>query len=375
MRILIWIIIFFEHKIFCQFFKPSIAIVGYILESDGLGKITYSMHDSLKNNFNVSFLSSRDGITAPSHIEIGTYDKYYDIVIFCDAISYKNQFFAKNIPDGKLKIAYSMFESSEIPFEWVNFINKKIDVVIVPNQYLCEVYKKSGIQKKILLLEPGIKNIEEFLSYNKLKRKNKNFTFTYSSLFLDRKNHLNLLKSFYEAFGNNNNFNLILHGRGGDKCYIKKIKKFISENKIINVKLIAKNLNRDEYVKLIAESDCYVAISKGEGFSISPRESLAAGVPTIVSNNTAQKTLCKSNKYIKIESKTIQESDYKIFFGRNIGHCFDVDIQDLAKKLKEVYLNYDYYFNRAQLDRYWIEFYREIRFFKDLNNLLMNLIN
>ena len=54
MYILVLVIIFFEHKIFCQFFKPSVAIVGYILESDGLGKITYSMYDSLKNNFNVN---------------------------------------------------------------------------------------------------------------------------------------------------------------------------------------------------------------------------------------------------------------------------------------------------------------------------------
>jgi glycosyltransferase involved in cell wall biosynthesis len=366
--------IFAKNKIFNKLPKANVAIVGYFLENDGIGKITYSIYDSLSKNFDVSFISSRPGMVIPNHVKVGLKNKYYDVVIFNDAIGYNYYFMADNVPDGKLKICYSMFESSEIPYEWVNYINKKIDIIIVPNKYLSDVYKTSGVNKKIIVLEPGIKDLEDFLSYKKKKRDNKKFTFTYSSTFLERKNHLNLLKSFFNAFGNSDDFQLVLHGRGAEESVFKKIKEFIDFNKITNVKLILKNLDRQEYISLIAESDCYVAISKGEGFSITPRESLAAGVPTIVSNNTVQKTLCESNRYIKIESPIAQPADYKLYFGRYIGYCFDIDINDLSEKLKEVFNNYDYYFKKAQLDRSWLEFYKEKRFFIEIEKVLNNLL-
>ena len=366
--------IFAKNKIFNKLPKANIALVGYFLENDGLGKITYSIYDSLLKKFDLSFISSRPGMVIPNYVKVGSKNKYYDIVIFNDAIGYNDYFMADNMPDGKLKICYSMFESSEIPYEWVNYINEKIDIIIVPNKYLSDVYKISGVNKKIIVLEPGIKDLEDFLSYEKKKINNKKFTFTYSSTFLERKNHFNLLRAFFNAFGNSDDFKLILHGRGAEENVLKKIKEFIDFNKITNVKLILKNLNRQEYISLIAESDCYVAISKGEGFSITPRESLAAGVPTIVSNNTVQKTLCESNRYIKIESPIVQPADYKMFFGRDIGYCFDIDINELSEKLKEVFNNYDYYFKKAQLDRSWLAFYKEKRFFIEIEKVLSNLL-
>lgn len=366
--------IFANNKILKQLPKDNIALVGYFFENDGLGKITYSIYDSLSKNFDLSFIPSRLAVAIPNHVKVGSKNKYYDVVILSDAIGYKDWFIADNMPDGKLKICYSMFESSEIPYEWVNYINEKIDIIIVPNKYLFDVYKTSGVNKKIIVLEPGIKDLEDFLSYKKKKRNNKKFTFTYSSTFLERKNHLNLLKAFFNAFGNSDDFQLILHGRGTEENVFKKIKDFIDFNKITNVKLIIKDLNRQEYISLIAESDCYVAISKGEGFSIPPRESLAAGVPTIVSNNTAQKTLSESDKYIKIESIIVQPADYKLYFGRDVGYYFDIDINELSEKLKEVFNNYDYYFKKAQLDRLWLEFYTEKRFFVEIEELLNDLL-
>ena len=364
--------LFIFFSIFSQNYK--IALVGYARENDGLGKITYSFYDTLSARFDVEFINSRPNEAVPKYFKIGSKNKYYDLVIFTDAIGYKNNFIANCMPDSKFKICYSMFESSQIPFEWVGYINSNFDTVLLPDDYLINVYKTSGVIKDIYVLEPGIKNIEDFMNYKKNKLCNNKFTFTYSSTFYERKNHFNLLQAFVLAFKNRDDVQLVLQGKNLNTPILKKIKKYIYDHQISNVILINEPLSREKYIKLIAESDCYVSVSKGEGFSISPRESLAAGVPTIVSNNTAQKTLCNSCKYIPINSLIKMQADYKMFFGRNIGCFFDININELAEKLREVFYNYDYCFNKAQLDRSWINFYREKDFSLRINKFINNYL-
>ena len=51
--------IFAKNKIFNKLPKANIALVGYFLENDGLGKITYSFYDTLSARFDVEFINSR----------------------------------------------------------------------------------------------------------------------------------------------------------------------------------------------------------------------------------------------------------------------------------------------------------------------------
>ena len=74
------------------------------------------------------------------------------------------------------------------------------------------------------------------------------------------------------------------------------------------------------------------------------------------------------------ESIILQSADYKLYFGRDVGYYFDIDINELSEKLKEVFNNYDYYFKKAQLDRSWLEFYKEKRFFIEIEKVLNNLL-
>ena len=53
---------------------------------------------------------------------------------------------------------------------------------------------------------------------------------------------------------------------------------------------------------------------------------------------------------------------------------FDININELAEKLKAVFYNYDYYFNKAQLDRSWINFYTEKDFSLRINKFINNYL-
>ena len=61
-----------------------------------------------------------------------------------------------------------MFESSKIPNEWANILNNYFDIVVVPDSYLIEIYKNSGVNLPIFVLPLSI-SIEELL---KLPKKN-----------------------------------------------------------------------------------------------------------------------------------------------------------------------------------------------------------
>src|SRR5882724_11465347 len=52
----------------------------------------------------------------------------------------------------QLKISYSMFESDAIPQLWVDILNNYYDMVVVPDNYLIDVYKNSGVKIPIFMI-------------------------------------------------------------------------------------------------------------------------------------------------------------------------------------------------------------------------------
>ncbi len=343
----------------------------------GLGNITKAFYDSLKNKYNVEFIDSRNLDSVYDDIKVGDINKNYDILIYTDAIYYpdsRNDLLIK-LPNAKIRICYSMFEASEIPLEWVYIINRQFDMVLVPAEYLIDVYENCGVNKKILLLEPGIRGIEKFINYkNEIKLNNNKFVFCYSSYFFERKNHLAVLKSFYNAFSNSQNFKLILHGKFGETKVLKCLKDFIEDKSITNVEILDKYLDRDAYFDLIVKSNCYVSVSMGEGFSITPRESIAAGVPTIVSDSIAQKNLAETGIFKFVEGLIPVQADYKLYFKRNIGYCYDILIDDLSQAFIDLYTNYEFYFYKASHERNLMQKYSQKTFEQRLKKLIDTLL-
>ncbi len=180
-----------------------------------------------------------------------------------------------------------------------------------------------------------------------------------------------LMKAFDQEFRNDQNVNLIIHGKS--ERYFKKIEQLAYRLHNPGIKLFKKNLPRVEYENFIAHLSCYALISKGEGFSITPREALAAGVPCILSNNTGHKVICDANVVYSVPSK-IQEPTM-IFIGNKLsrmdGNQFNCHIKDVRKALRHVYDNYQDYLNRAQNGRNWAKKYLA----ENLKYKYLNLVN
>lgn len=247
-----------------------------------------------------------------------------------------------------IKIAYSMFESDAIPPLWTKILNKYYDMVVVPDPWLVSVYRSSGVTIPIFVLPLGIMLKPEW--FEKSYPKNKVFTFGMTAGFWERKNHIKTMQAFADTFGNSADVRLKIHGRFGS--YRDKVEAYHRHLNLPNIELVSGMLSQEDYAKFMESIDCCVFISKGEGFSIIPRECLALQKPCILSNNTVHQTICQTNFVLPIKSDKKVPAYYEVFH-KNIGSFYDVDIQDVALAMKEVYHNYDKYQEKTKGGREW----------------------
>ncbi|MBS1988296.1 glycosyltransferase [Candidatus Dependentiae bacterium] len=275
----------------------------------------------------------------------------------------------KAIPDDSIiKYHYCVTERTKLASEWIAKLNSNFDALIVADDWLIDIYKSSGVKLPIFTL-PLALDLHSLLSRPIKRSVKKHFTFGFSGIFYPRKNQKLLINAFHEEFKNEPNVQLVLQGRHTGASYIKEIQDLLSSLNNKNITIIQKKFSRQEYENFLAKIDCYVLLSKGEGFSITPREALALGTPCILSNNTAHKVICESGCAYPVAANIIRSS-FCYITGHYLGHDFNCTIKDARKALREVYENYNRYTEQAKHGRAWVQQYLP----ENLSTKYLNLV-
>jgi glycosyltransferase involved in cell wall biosynthesis len=252
-----------------------------------------------------------------------------------------------------------MLESTQIPTEWTFILNHYFDAVIVPDPWLVNVYKNSGVMLPIFVLPIGL-HLSSFFKIPTKTTVNKIFTFGLSAAAVPGKNHEIVIDAFVEEFLKNpcdkDKVRLRIHSRGGK--HIEEIRKYISDVRSNTIEFIPHSLPQQKYIQFMASLDCYVLLSMGEGFSITPREALALGIPCILSNAAAHKTICESS-FVEIVDAPLPVPAYYSVFNETIGLKFNCKLTDVRKAMRNVYNNYLKHLARAQQGREWVKNYDE----------------
>lgn len=389
----------FQEKPYTKpIFNYDATLVGFVNSGDGIGNHPILFKKCLGNTIKLNFASTRNIPTDIEDAQLGLPrldparpQDIGAVSILTDILADKALNLHEKVPNSIIKIAYTMFESTEIPYNWATILNKKFDMAVVPDQFLVEVYKKSGVQIPIFVL-PLPLLLHDFLTLQKHKSCKKPFVFGLSGGFWERKNHMRALEAFAEEFGNNPDVMLRIHGRFGEPEIINALANKIIEYNLSNVELIVKPYTRAEYLEFFSSLDCYVFLSKGEGFSITPREALACATPCILTNNTAQITICSSGAVRVVPSNILVPAFYDCHYdgsyGYNyidsliqknsmlngqksidldiddlisrsgyVGYQFDCSVKDARKAMRSVYKNYAYYLKKAQIGKEWVKHY------------------
>ncbi len=377
-------------------FNYDVTLVGFVNYADGIGRHPILFKECLENHVKINFLSTRN---IPHEIEdaqlgLPRLDPKHKkdigaVAILTDILADKALNIYTMMPKSHIKVAYTMFEATDIPYNWASILNKKFDMAVVPDPFLVDVYKNCGVKIPIFVL-PLPLMLHDFLKLPTPQIAHNPFVFGVSGGFWERKNHVRVLEAFAAEFGNRQDVKLRLHGRFGEEEVINELKHKIQTYNLTNVELIIKPYTRDEYLDFFKSLDCYVFLSKGEGFSVTPREALAGGIPCILTKNTAQITICDSgavrvvpsnilvpalydchyeyhhndhhhhDNYIDplIEATEILEEDIDLVWrSAHIGYQFDCTVHDASKAMRDVYENYHHYLKKAAHGREWVKRY------------------
>lgn len=338
----------------------DLTVATNIFIRDGIGRQGIGLINSLKDDININVFKFAPQIMddVPKEILpiINAPIEEYGKVLFWTYILGTNEGMIEYHASikSKIKMAYTMLESSAVPKLWVDILNKYYDAAVVPDLNLVSVYKNSGVTIPIFVLPLGIM-VENLLKEPDKKAPKDQFVFGMTAGFWARKNHIKLMRAFAKAFGNNQKFRLDIHGRFGQ--YKSAVYEARSKLNVNNINLTEGHISMKDYDDMFKKFDCYVFPSQGEGFSITPRESLALGIPTILSNNTAHKTICDSGFVVPLESNKKVPAIYEVFRNQKIGDFFDCTEKDLINSMKYVVDNYDTCLEQAKNGREWVKQY------------------
>ncbi len=369
--------------VYQYFKKPDLSVIGVVKMSDGIGRQGVEVVDALRNKLDISFYHTLkpcyDDISKKVKKVLKRKKKYMGkVILFEDSIwtpeseNYKILKEKKN--NKQIRFAYSMFESSQIPAEWTPILNEYFDAVVVPDKFHVSVYEECGVKIPIFVVPLGL-NLQNFLGAPIKVKPHHPFVFGNLSAAIDRKNTLKLVKAFHSAFPDQKEVVLRLNARYYDDALKQKIDDYISKNDIKNVIFTQKCLKSVEYLKTFQSIDCYVSPSKGEGYSIQPREAMALGIPAIVSNNTAQETICESGLVYAIDTEYTAPAMRKwgkiLQIPQQYGVEYDFKDESLAAALKQMYYNYDKYLASSESLRKWAGKYD----FSEVRDLYKNLVS
>ena len=344
---------------------PFLSVVGFVKMADGLGRQCPDLIEVLKDEFSIGFIplaKSRFEDVQASILPIIKHPnkKLGKVVFFNDnpwragkrSLGALEVF--KNTKHGEqIRICYTMLESSCIPQKWVEILNAYFDLVVVPDPFLVPVFAQAGVSIPIFTLPLGLE-LGPFLKAPIKQTYHRVFRFGSLGLLEERKNQIKLITAFDLAFGKNPDVELLIHTRHAHASYKQDFLQVLK--KLDNPQIIYHegSLDRVSYLELFKTLDLLVNVSKGEGYSIQPREAMALGIPCLLSDNTAQSTLVAHTKTITLPTP-YQVPCYYRQFNQIVGFQFDFDTEELAERFKQAYACKDELLLYNQLNRAYVE--------------------
>lgn len=210
----------------------------------------------------------------------------YDMVIMHSTPDLWPKFWNEksNILKNKIVNGYCTWETNRLPKDWVKCINGYVNEVWCPSTYNKSVFEDSGITKPIRVV-PHIFLPQQLISkdniiINDTKTGNiikSDGTFTFYSIgeFNARKGIDDLIKCFCQAFDNTSNVRLILkvHYKNYTPDNKRKCEEMIYDissayPKHAPIICLTDRMTSKEILALHSIGDCYVSLTRSEGFGL-----------------------------------------------------------------------------------------------------------
>lgn len=174
----------------------------------------------------------------------------------------------------KFRIGYTMVENTRVNSEWIRLCNE-MDAMLVPSEFLVPVFKESGLTVPIRAIRQGIQS-EVFPFFDRSERVVNTFIFGTVGYMDDRKNWKDLLSAFISEFDQGEPVELWIKNTNREWGFFN-----LEDDRI---KIIPYRYTDTQMNDLYRLMDCFVCPSHAEGSGLTPREAMATGLPTILTD-------------------------------------------------------------------------------------------
>ena len=243
----------------------------------------------------------------------------------------------KNLPNYFKRTIYStMWETTKIPEEYIYNLNQ-CEAVVLPSKPNINTFSAQGVNCLMYDVPLGI-DIHTFTEKNKVRAKNK-IVFGTSGISRHgwpRKGFTEAVEAFLKAFPNGNeNVEFRI------KCYPNDPRPSYEDKRII---CDEGEWQKEKLANWYRSLDCFVSMSKGEGFGLMPLEAMSCGTPCIIPNWFGPETYATEFNAFLVNYKLVPATNYYEGMGLwcepNVKHCSEI--------MKGIYKNTEKILSKGQ---------------------------
>ncbi len=248
------------------------------------------------------------------------------------------------LPMEKIAI-YSMWESTQLPKEWIPQLNS-VKLVFVPCQQNAESFKASGVTVPIKVVEHGVD--QEFYFYRPKEKKDV-FTFGTMGSLVPRKNPGLLLRAFIDEFGDSDKVQLIMKDTNEDTLLEKEWK----HHK--NIKFIGQKISPMEVGNLLASFDMAVFPSRGEGFGLGGLQAMGTGTTCICTDWGGFKQYLNPEYNYALDYELADIKDFPSNNTTYNGQWAEASYEHLRKLMRYAFDNQDEVHEKGKKAAQWVK--------------------
>ena len=235
---------------------------------------------------------------------------------------------------GNASVGFCVFEGSEIPNLWMNYLNLNT-AVVTASQFNEDAL--TGLNKPLHRI-PHCLDFDIYTPECPKWKEYDVFTFLFIGTWKNRKGISELLQAWIEEFGSDTSVQLLL------KTETRRAQSFIypKYGLVKNIQFISNKFPDDKMPAFIRSADCLVSPTLGEGAGLVGLQAMAVDVPVIVTNFSGVKEYANEQTATLIEPEGMRKIENLDSYVQFQGCTWPfVSVPGIRKAMRQVKDDYE----------------------------------